>query len=329
MDDSRPVLVTGANGFIGSHLVDHLVARGRSVRAMVRTFRPDPRVETVVADLRLASSLPPVVEDIHTVYHVAGSTVQRNERDYSRVNAEGARSLIRACRKTGVRRFVLVSSMAAGGPAREGRPVRETDAPRPVSEYGRSKLEGERLTFDEAGPIEVTAVRPSVVYGPRDPNTLEFFRMVESGFLPTFSPAKYISIIHVRDLVRGIVLAGESPASPGHILNLANPSAPSFLRVLELMAECVGATPRHIPVPSALLRLAGGILDAVGRGLSLKIRPLKDKVRELLQDLWVVDTNRAERRLGFTARIPLPEGLVETVADYRRRGWLRRGVPAV
>ena len=138
MNDDRPVLVTGANGFIGSHLVDELLGRGHRVRALVRPTSDltwlDPRAERVYGDVTAPLSLPAAVEGVGAVYHVAGVVARHRNADYFEVNELGTRSLMLAVRKSApdLRRFVLVSSLAAAGPARDGRPLRESDRPRPV-----------------------------------------------------------------------------------------------------------------------------------------------------------------------------------------------------
>jgi nucleoside-diphosphate-sugar epimerase len=130
MSDPRPILVTGANGFIGSHLVRALLARGRRVRALVRSLQRaenvDPAAEIVLGDVTRPLTLPGAVDGVGAVYHVAGCVKSRRTRTYHEVNGTGTRSLVLACRKAApdLSRFVLVSSLAAAGPVREGRPVR-------------------------------------------------------------------------------------------------------------------------------------------------------------------------------------------------------------
>ncbi len=328
MVDERAVLVTGANGFVGSHLVDHLLASGRRVRVLVRrssALRYLPYgVEIVFGDITDAPSLPPALAYVSTVYHVAGLVATHRNSAYFEVNEGGTRNLLGACRKAApdLERFVLVSSLAAAGPSSDGTPIRETDPARPVSIYGRSKLAGERAVREAADDLPVAIARPPIVYGPRDTDVLTFFEMISKGLAPAFPRQKFYSICHVRDLVRGIALVGESPISIGRTYHLADARAVSMAGLFRAIAGALGASPRRLRVPEPLLRLIAGPADAILPALGVSARPLMDKVREMLPDYWIADTSAARRDLGFTTRIPLKTGIEETATSYRSEAWL-------
>jgi len=336
MSDDRPILVTGANGFIGRHLVETLHGRGHRVRALVRNPAQaagfDRSVEVRIGDVTRPLTLPGAVEGTRAVYHVAGCVKSQRIATYYEVNAGGTRSLVLACRKSApdLDRFLLVSSLAATGPVRQGRPVRESDPPRPVSNYGRSKRQGERLAFEHAGKIPVTVVRPPVVYGPRDTGVLTFFQLARRGYRPVFTREKYYSIIHVEDLVRGILDAAASPVAVGRVYHLANQGAPSFSLLFRIIARHVGRRElRPLPLPTALLPLVALIVDTLSEALGLDLRPLRDKVREIAPDLWIADTERARRELDFHPRVSLEDGFAQTARSYRELGWLPPAGPPV
>jgi nucleoside-diphosphate-sugar epimerase len=321
-------LVTGANGFIGSHLVEYLLDRGQPVRALVRarsdrTFL-DPRAEVAYGDVRRPATLVPAARGVRTVYHVAGVVATFRKRTMKEVNGIGTASLMKVCRRASpdLERFVLVSSLAAAGPSRAGRAVRESDPARPVSYYGLSKLAGERAAVTEAGAAGVTVVRPPIVYGPRDRDMLTIFRMAARGIAPTFPREKYYALVHVRDLVRGIVLAGESPRAAGRIYHVADPRACAASHLISAIADALGVRARRVPVPVGLLALFAGASDALGSGLGLPLRPLLDKTREIRADDWIADTDRAREELGFRPLENLRDGLAETVEFYREHRWL-------
>lgn len=325
---NETILVTGANGFIGSHLVDHLLSQGRSVRALVRAGSDrrwvDPRAETVTGDLRDALSVARAVRGASIVFHVAGVVASHRLRDYHEVNEAGTRILLRAVEKeaSDLDRFVLVSSLAAAGPSRDGRPVSESDAPRPVSVYGRSKLAGERAAAEAAGALPLTVVRPPIVYGPRDREMLAFYVLVSRRFFPVLPREKYYSLIHVRDLVRGVALAAEAPAAVGRTYHLEAGRAVAMSHYLRIVASELGVDPIRLPVPLGILPLVSAAADAVAPGLGLPVRPLRDKARELRPDYWIADGARARAELGFSARVGLAEGIRETVRFYREAGWV-------
>jgi nucleoside-diphosphate-sugar epimerase len=315
----RSVLVTGGAGFIGGHLVEHLLERGRRVRVLVRPGTDARRlpadVERVVGDLTRPLSLLPAVRGAGIVYHLAGVLAAFRPEGFRDVNVTGTRNLVLACRKASpdLSRFVLVSSLAAVGPCRDGRPVAESDTPRPVSRYGASKLEAERTAVAAAGEIPVTVVRPPVVYGPRDRATVPLLRLVSRGFRPSFLRRKYVPLVHVRDLARGIRRAGERPVAAGRTYHVGGSRIRSVDAVLRRIAGAMGVRARSLPVPLGLLRLLGAMSDGLAPSAGHRRPPVSDKLRELGPDVWAADTARALRELGFTEEVPLSRGVDETV----------------
>ncbi|HEX8911309.1 MAG TPA: NAD-dependent epimerase/dehydratase family protein, partial [Humisphaera sp.] len=216
----KTVFVTGTTGFVGSHTAQLFLELGWRVKALVR--RPDKPgllpagAEVVGGDLLEPAAYRRALEGCDAVLHVAGLVKARRLAEYMAVNAAGAEAVARAAGEAcPAAMFVLVSSQAAAGPARDGSPVRETDPPRPVSWYGASKLEGERLVERAAkGPWCV--VRPSVVYGPGDPGVLELFRTVQGGFAPIVAGGRTrVQLIAVADLAKVLVAACERPGLSG------------------------------------------------------------------------------------------------------------------
>lgn len=323
MVDERAVLVTGANGFVGSHLVDSLLASGRRVRALVRrssNLRYVPYgVELAYGDVTEPHSLPPALDGVAAVYHVAGLVAAHREASYFHVNQAGTGNLLRACLKSAgdLERFVLVSSLAAAGPSPCGVPVKESDPPRPVSIYGRSKLAGEKIARAFCDHLPITIVRPPIVYGPREADLFTFFEMIDRGVAPAFPKEKFYSLVHVSDLVRGIELARESRAAIGRTYNLASASAASLTGLFGAISRALGKIPVRVPVPEPILRLLGSPVDAILPALGVKSRPLADKVREMLPDYWVADTDAARRDLGFSTQVTLDSGIRDAVASYR------------
>ncbi|MFQ5845212.1 MAG: NAD-dependent epimerase/dehydratase family protein, partial [Planctomycetota bacterium] len=163
--DGRTVLVTGGYGFIGSHLVERLLAQGARVRGLLRpprsreVFSGRP-VEIVRGDLRDEGALMEAVRGVDRVYHVAGLIAARGPAEFRAVNRDGTRRLAECVRRGAprCRRFVYVSSQAAAGPSRDGVPVDESAPGRPVTDYGRSKLEGEHALVQALGPVPCTVV---------------------------------------------------------------------------------------------------------------------------------------------------------------------------
>ena len=329
------VLITGATGFVGSHLVEALAPEddtGEMAKATLRVLlraTSDPRylqgldVERATGHLGDIRSLQKAVSQVDVVLHLAALTRARNEGEFLEVNGRGTRLLVEAASRSGVKRFVYVSSLAAAGPAHGGRPVEPEDPPHPLTAYGRSKLAGEKVCKEFADDLEVLILRPPAVYGPRDRDLLTFFQLANWGLLPVpTGPVRPLQLIHVCDLVRASIAATQSENARG-VYHVAEPNAYPWAEVLGLIARGVGKKGRAFPVPQTLLRMAGEVNGTLGRVLRRPQIFDGDKVRELLAPGWLCETESAQRDLGFTASTPLEKGLAETASWYRERGWLK------
>ncbi len=328
-------LLTGATGFIGLTLAERLRARGQAVRALARaSSRVDELaglgVEVCRGDVTDPRSLAEAVEGCQVVVHLAGLTKALDLAAYRRVNALGPRHLARACREARPRpALVLVSSLAAAGPARAGRPRTEEDPPAPVSDYGRSKLEGEEEVRALCGPLEATVVRPPLVYGPRDRELLPpLFRMARLGVVlkSGFADKRY-SAVHVEDLADGILAAAErgrrlSRSGSEGIYFLADGVEHRWEDLARAAAEALGARARVLPVPEAAswLLAAGGSLRAALTGQPVMLS--LGKLAEIRETAWTCAIDRAVAELGFEPRFPLSEGMRHSAEWFRGNGLL-------
>lgn len=323
-------LVTGGTGFIGSHLVERLLAGGLKVVCLVRPTSDTRwighlRVELRVGSLAEPQALRAAMAGVEYVFHVAGVTRARTRRQYMAANAEGTRRLVDAAigPGTAVRRLVYVSSLAAVGPTPGTTPLDETAEPHPIDAYGASKLAGERAVLAAADRVPVTIVRPPGVYGPRDRNFLPLFRQARRFRLAPVvgSPRNEATLAHVSDLAEGIYLAARAPVAAGRTYFIAS-GVHSFADMLDALAFGLGLRLRRVRVPGPLAVLAGELGELkwllTGRSQILCRR----KVRDLLQPRWTCSWQRARDELGYRPRVALPDGMRQTAEWYTRHGWL-------
>jgi len=320
------VLVTGATGFVGGHLVDHLLAAGTSVTALVR----DPRkaaplagrgVRLIEGDLRDSAALAKACARQQVVYHVAGATAARDEAAFMEINKAGTARLVAAAEAAAVDRFVLVSSLAAGGPARPDRPLDGTEAPRPLTRYGRSKLAGEVAV--RAAKLAWTIVRPPAVYGPADREMFRIFRAVSLGAAPVFGDgSQQLSLIFGPDLAAALVAAGTSPATVGGVYYAAHPERVTSRELVATVAAAAGRRPWVIPVPFVVGRIFLAATEAVARLIDRPTVLTRDKGKELFQDAWICDPSPLTRATGWRAEHPLASGATITIDWYRQHKWL-------
>jgi nucleoside-diphosphate-sugar epimerase len=314
-------LVTGATGFIGSHLVRKLAAMNGRVRCLVRrkTALP-PEVEIAFADLSDGSGVEAALQGVDTVIHLAGVTKALSVDEYYAGNARATETLLRALEGRTVR-LVHVSSLAAIGPSPDGAPVAEDAEPRPLTNYGRSKLEAEHLVrrlFPEA-----VIVRPPVVYGPRDTDVFQVLKSISKGLVLEISGGeRWFSAIYVEDLVDGLLAATESPRAAGRAYFLAHPKAASWGELSATAARIMGKRPRILKIAPPVAKAVGFCGEIWARATGKPGIISREKVAEAECTRWTCDTRRAAAELNFVAPTSLESGLSRTLAWYKEAGWL-------
>ncbi|HEY7504380.1 MAG TPA: NAD(P)-dependent oxidoreductase [Gemmatimonadales bacterium] len=319
-------LVTGATGFVGSHLAEVLRSRGDEVTALVRSPSKASAltslgVHVVAGDLDDPGSLARAVAGQDVVFHVAGLVAAKDEAGFLRVNRDGTASLAAAAARARVGRFVYVSSMAAGGPADKGRPLTGIEPPRPVTAYGRSKLAGEKAAME--GPLPWVIMRPPTVYGPRDREVLKVFRMARWGLAPVFGDgSQELSAVHGADLAEALVAAGTAPGTTGKIYYPCHPEVVTSAAFVRAVADAMGRRVHLVPVPSPLGRAMLGLTEATARLAGRTTILTRDKANEFFQVAWTGDPRPLTRDAGWRAAHDIGSGMADTFRWYRSAGWL-------
>jgi nucleoside-diphosphate-sugar epimerase len=324
-------LVTGATGFLGGHLVEALVRRGDEVTALVRTpakagLLTRLKVRQVPGDLHDHEALLAASTGQDVIYHVAGLVAARNEVEFFRANREATANLIAAVERTrgsSDARFVLVSSMAAGGPAPRGKPLRGDEPPRPVTQYGRSKLAGEALV--RSSGLRWTILRPPMVYGPRDTEVLKVFKLVRGGLglAPVFGDgSQELSAVYGPDLAQALIAAATSERTAGRVYYPCHPEVFESGDLVRNVAATLGRSVRLVPLPAwlgrSILAVTGGAARLTGQVTILT----PDKAHEFYQPAWTGDPEPLIQDTGWRPTHDLAQGLAATAEWYRSEGWL-------
>jgi dihydroflavonol-4-reductase len=324
------VLVTGATGFIGSHLAELLLKKNYNVRCLLRktsstAWLKDLPVELVYGDLFDKEALRQAVYGVDYIYHSAGLTKAKTEEEYFRANTIGTRNLLDTAREhnPNLRRFVLISSQTAAGPSPSNHPINEDAPPHPITTYGRSKLAAEQECHSVGNAIRYTIVRPPVVYGPRDKDVFEFFHTVSRGIQPMAGlHQKFISMIYITDLVRGTVMAAESEKALGQTYFISSSGVYGWRELGELSRRAVGRKVLRIRVPEAGIYAIAAVAELLAKFSSKPALINFEKARDMVQDYWTCDASKAKRDFGFEQQVSIEEGIKATIDWYKSVGWL-------
>jgi nucleoside-diphosphate-sugar epimerase len=297
--------ITGGTGFVGAHLIDVALADGHEIKALTRREQPErERLTWVPGDLQNRAALEILVNDVDAVIHVAGVISGSNAAVFELGNAAGTLSMLAAATAGGVHRFVNVSSLAAREPG--------------LSLYGASKLKAEELV--QRSGLDWSIVRPPAVYGPRDKETLELFRMAKIGLM-LMPPRGHVSVIHAVDLARLLLtLAGEA-APTGCVIEPddGRPHGWTHREFARALGQAVGTRPAIVSSPGVLLRLAARA-DQLIRGPKAKLTV--DRAAYFSHHNWVVEPKRAAPSELWKPEIETLDGLKQTAEWYKAQGWL-------
>jgi UDP-glucose 4-epimerase len=330
-----PVLVTGASGFIGQHLVRRLVADGQAVRGVARrntgALQALGGAEVVTADVRDPAAMQAAAVGCDTVYHLAGLAHDLGmaldaDAAYRALNVEGTRNVLAGAVAGGARRFVYLSSVKAMGEERAGC-TDETTPAAPETAYGRSKLAAERLVLDcgARDGLAVACLRPPLVYGAGcKGNLLRMVAAIDRGLFPPLPDLRNArSLVHVGNLVQAMLLAASRPEAAGQCYLVTDARPYSTRQLYELICRGLGKRVPRWSVPLAALRAVGRAGDLIGRARGRRFRFDSAALAKLAESAWY-SCAKIERELGYQPALAFEDGLPELIAWYRatrRSAW--------
>lgn len=341
MESGGPVVaLTGATGFLGSHIADQLLARDYRVRASVRPSS-DLRwvrgkgIDIRETDLSRPAAVAEFVAGAAAVVHCAGVVAADDEAGYQRGNVDTTGCLLEsasALADDGPRTFILISSLAAAGPAPLNQPQSEDRPCRPIDAYGRSKLAAEGLVLGESWPFRSVVLRPPSLYGPRDAAFLPLFKGAQSGWTARFGGRMTgLSAVHGADAAGAVLaLLASDTASGIYFVDDGGADAAEarqhtwgydFAELKAALAAAFQRRVRSVQIPLGALRLVSRLVGPRLAAASAVLNP--DRLANLDTVGWVCSAEKLARDTDFKPRYGLVGGFADTLAYYRRSGWLR------
>ncbi|MEO0458285.1 MAG: NAD-dependent epimerase/dehydratase family protein [Cyanobacteria bacterium P01_A01_bin.114] len=317
---SKTVLVTGATGFIGRHLLPALFqVDWRTIAAVRHQDYPPfsvPVSAGVVGEIDGQTDWAAALEGVETVVHLAARAHQIKETsldpegDFQRVNVHGTARLVKQCVESGVKHFVLISSIGAMATLSATRLTAESPC-RPDTPYGRSKLDAEKALIELAGDaLTWTIIRPTLVYGPGNPgNMARLIKLVGTGLpLPFGAIDNRRSFIYVGNLVDVIVQTMTHPQAIDQVFLASDGEDLSTPALIKALADCAGKPCQLLEVPPGLLRLGGRLGDGLQAVLGRPIGLSSETMERLMGSLFV-DNGKLRSRLGWQPPYSLEAGL--------------------
>ncbi len=321
-------IVTGASGFVGSSLRDALLDASADVIALRRPGSPPAdRGRSAEIEYTDVESLARVfeLEKPDYVFHVAGVMNGVRYDDFHRGNVVSTRNLVEALSRGNpqLRRFVYLSSLTSYGPAQLDAPICEDAEPRPVEFYGRSKLEAEQAVEAAGDALPWTILRPGGVYGPRDYQFLELFRLAAKGINPYYGNRKrQMSLVYIDDLVDAIIASALSEAAVHKGYFIADGQTVTWEQLQTLIVQGAGRKVWDIDLPGFCVSVAGSFGEMKGRITGKPSLYNRQKVIMAVQDAWTCRCDAACADFGFQPRVSLEDGVRKTYEGYRADGWI-------
>jgi len=321
--------VTGGTGFVGSHLVDALLGSEKysEVRCLVRNdekWLSGKSITKISGDLFSLQSISNALKDVDIIFHVAGLVRSPKWSEFKRANVDATENLIRIAHKKGVNNIVILSSLAATGPS-NGTPINEKAVYKPVSMYGESKMEMEKIILEIANKSDsIKIIRPPAVYGPRETDIYTFFKTFKLGIFPKIGDGNHpkLSMVYIADLVEGIMKSAEKIEPGIHTYFMGGENdAYSWNQIGDITTIVTGHKAISIKLKPTWIKKISTFVEK-GAAVFGKYPVLnEEKANEMVHE-WVCSSSKAQKELNYSPSTSLEEGISRTIRWYKNHNWL-------
>ena len=330
MESKQIAVVTGSNGFVGSHLVDFLLEKNFSVRCIVREssnlkWLEGKDIEIFKCGLFDKVGLTTALKDADYIYHVAGVVKSKTKEGYFTGNVETTRNLLDVAleQNKNLKRFVVVSSLTVTGPSLNNNSVDEETECAPLTTYGKSKYEEEKLALGYKDKLPITICRAPAVYGERDTEIFIYFQNFAKGVTTKIGfDKKILNLIHVADLVEGFYLAAMSDKAIGEVYFISSEKFYSWDEINSVTSKVLNKKVIKILVPHFLVYTIAAIAQFFSLFSSKAATLNLEKAKDLVQHAWICDSSKAMRDFGYRQNVSLEEGVKRTCDWYKEMKWI-------
>ncbi len=323
-------VVTGASGFVGSHLVDRLISEGHHIKCILRKsssrrWLEGKPVEIIDCGLFDKQTLKEVLKDADYLFHIAGVVKSKDEEGYFRGNVETTKSLLDVLVEVNpnIKRVVISSSMTACGPSLDGKPCTEVTPEHPITTYGRSKLAQEQLAEKYMDKLPISILRLHAVYGERDTEIYKVFQTYKMGLMTLVGfDEKRLNIVHVVDVVNGLYLASIKEQAKGKIYFLASEKSYTWPEIGDAISKAFGRKALTVRIPHPIVYTVAAIAQFFAIFSSKAATFNLEKARDFVQKNWTCDVSKAMEELDYRQSVQLEEGMKRTIDWYKEMKWL-------
>jgi len=330
MSNKIKIVLTGANGFLGSHLVDRLLEQDFDVHCIVRKtsnlrWLNGKKVYIHTCGLTNIEKLKEILQDTTYVFHLAGVVAALKYEDYIYGNVDVTKNLLEAAlaHKDTIKKIVVTSSLAVGGPTTKDNPIDEEDGFNAIALYGKAKVEQELLCQKYMDRLAITIARPSVISGSREVELYEFIKAVNGGLVPLVGREdKYLGVVNVKDLVEAFYQMAVSDKTAGQAYYLSSEEVISWKALAEIIANKLNKKPIYLKLPHFIIQIAGNMSGLIGKLKGKAPTFDGEKAKEGIQEAWICSVEKAKKDFGFKQTISIKDGVEEAIDWYKANKWL-------
>ena len=320
--------ITGATGFIGSHLADKLIhdPKWEEVKCLVRSsekWLKGQEYTRIDGDLDSILAIERALEDVDVIFHIAAIVKATSQNKFDHANVDATENIIHLAKRSGVKKLVILSSLAASGPS-NGKPRVESDPMLPVSMYGKSKKRMEQMIHKETdNSLSISIIRPPAVYGPREEQIYTLFKIMNKGIAPIVGDGEgpEISLLYVDDLIQAILLAADLKQPGVHTYFISGDRDTNWNEISEIVQTVLGKKLTTVKLRTEWVKKIAGIIETSASFFGKYPVINREKADEMVLE-WTCSHQKATNELLYSPQFTLEEGISRTIRWYKKNNWL-------